>query len=110
MPLKTCSVVGAEQPELDDADVFSGEAASAVRESCLVPYLELELAQASFTDMGNRCATRSSSLLLSLLDDGQERLEHPCRHAQWHMFQACQATSELLQGMSPAAMTRGLRC
>ena len=88
MPLKSCSVVGAEQPELDDADIYSGEAASAIRESCLVPYLELELAQASFTDMGNRCAAHPSSLLLSLLDDGQERFEHPCRHAQWHNLES----------------------
>ena len=46
----------AEQPELGDADISSEEAASAIRDSCLVPYLELELAQASFTDMGNRHA------------------------------------------------------
>ena len=65
MPLKKCSVVGVEQPELDDADISSGEAASAIRESCLVPYLEFELAQASFTDMGSRCATYSSSASLT---------------------------------------------
>ena len=32
----------------------SDEAARAIRESCLVPFLEAELSQASFTDMGNR--------------------------------------------------------
>ena len=30
------------------------EADRAIRESCLVPFLESELSQASFTDMGNR--------------------------------------------------------
>ena len=52
----------AEQPELDGADISSDEAACAIRESCLVPYLELELAQASFTDMGNRYANPSFTL------------------------------------------------
>ena len=56
LPVKMCSVACAEQPELYDVDITSAEAASAIRESCLLPYLELELAQASFTDMGNRCA------------------------------------------------------
>lgn len=50
--------VGAEQPELDEAGVSNEEAASAIRDSCLVPFMEAELGQASFTDMGNRCAAR----------------------------------------------------
>ena len=46
----------AEQPELGNADISSEEAFRAIRESCLIPCLELELAQASFIDMGNRHA------------------------------------------------------
>ena len=48
--------LSAEQPELDEVETSTEEAASAIRDSCLLPYLELELAQASFTDMGNRHA------------------------------------------------------
>ena len=40
--------------ELDGAEISDEEAAAAVRESCLFPYLEAELGQASFTDMSNR--------------------------------------------------------
>ena len=44
----------AERPSSERANVDSDEAARAIKESCLVPFLEAELSQASFTDMGNR--------------------------------------------------------
>ena len=44
----------AEPPSSEGPGMSSDEAASAIRESCLVPFLEAELSQASFTDMGNR--------------------------------------------------------